>query len=135
MNRGDDRLGEPIHPVEHLLALTAQRLRLGLGGQLGKFLDISAGDENVGLARDDDHGPDRSVAFELLENRFELGLDRPIQLVDRLTGQVKGDEGDSVFIGDRESSHRNDPLMSSRAERGISSFLPGRSKGSRPPWV
>ena len=35
VDRGDDRLGEVLHPVHHLLAVPAQRLGLGLGRERG----------------------------------------------------------------------------------------------------
>ena len=56
VDRRDDRLGQRLDPAHHLLALEAQPLGLGLGGERGELLDVGAGDEGVGLAGDEHHG-------------------------------------------------------------------------------
>ena len=106
VDRGDDRLGQGLDPAHHLLPLEAQPLRFGLGGERGELLDVGAGDEGVGLARDQHHRADLGVVAEPDEQRLELDLDRGVELVDRLAGQVEGDDRDPVAHLGGEGRHR-----------------------------
>ena len=105
VNRGDDRLGQRLDPARELLALEAQPLRRRARRKRGELLDIGAGDERVGLARDEDRRPDRCVVAELDEQCLELHLRGRGELVHGLAGQVEGDDRDTVLDGGGERGH------------------------------
>ena len=105
VNRRDDRGGQGLDPADHLLPLEAEPLGRGLGGERGELVDVGAGDEAVGLARDQHCGADGRVVPQADEQRFELYLDRVAQLVDGLAGRVEGDDGDPVLDDGGERRH------------------------------
>jgi hypothetical protein len=112
VDRGDDRLGQRLHPAHHLLPLEAQPLRRALGSEPRELLDVGTGDEVVGLARDEHRGPDGRVVPQPDEQRLELHLDRVAQLVDRLAGEIESDDRDAVFHRRRERRHYSRSRMS-----------------------
>jgi hypothetical protein len=65
MDRRDDRLLRRLHSADRLLAFEAEPLRLGLGGESGELLDVGAGNEVVGLPRDQDDTSDCRVLTQL----------------------------------------------------------------------
>jgi hypothetical protein len=105
VNGGDDRLVEGLDPADRLLALEAQPLGGVLVGQPGELLDIGAGDEVVGLTRDEHHCPDSGIIPEGDEHGFQLDSNRRGELVDRLAREVEGDDGDLAFAGNSERAH------------------------------
>ena len=106
VDRRDDRLGQGLDPAHHLLPFEAQALRFGLSGERGELLDVRAGDEGVGLPRDQHHRADLGIVADPDEQRLELDLHRGVELVDRLAGQVEGHDRDPVAHLGGEGRHR-----------------------------
>ena len=105
VDRGDDRLGQRLHPAHHLLPLEAQPLRLCLSGEGGELLDVGTGDEGVGLAGDEHDGLDVGLVAEPDEQGLELEAHRRGERVDRLARKVQRDDGDGFLDVGGEGRH------------------------------
>jgi len=98
-------LVERLYPADRFLPFEAQPLRLDLGRESRELLDVCPGDEGVRLGRDQHGRADRRVVAQLIQQRLELDPHRGRELVDRLTRQIEGDDGDAVFVLGREGGH------------------------------
>jgi hypothetical protein len=105
VNRGHHRPGQGLDPADHLLAFEAHPLGGGLGGERGELVDVGAGDEAVGLARDQHRRADGGVVPQPDQQGLELHPDRVAELVDRLAGKIERDHGDPVLDDGGERRH------------------------------
>src|SRR5690348_6534661 len=92
-----DRLREARDALQQLLSLGREPLGLGGRGQADKLFDVGAGDEGIGFARKEGDRLDGAVVLERLERGLHVLLDRPRDLVDRLTLEIERDDGDAAF--------------------------------------
>ena len=102
---GNDRLVGGLDPAYRLLSLEAQPLSRVLTGEGGELLDICTGDEAVGLSRDQNDRAGADIIAEPNQQGLDLDPDCRGELVDRLAGQVEGDDGDAVFVLGSEGGH------------------------------
>jgi len=92
-----DRLWEPGHLLEQLLAVRRQALSLGGRGEPHELLDVGAGDEVVGLAREKRDRLDVRVVPQRFEACAKLVLHRARDRVDRVVFVFENDDGDPVL--------------------------------------
>ena len=69
-----DRFVEGFETAHRLLPLEAQSLGFGLTPDGGEFLDVRAGNEGVGLARDQHHRTGRGVLPQPTQQRLQFSL-------------------------------------------------------------
>jgi hypothetical protein len=92
----DDRDAPLLDAVEHRVPEGARLRRVRRDLELEELVDVGAGDEVALLAGDEYRTDDAGVLLDPVDVRRELVDDGRRELVDRLAGQVEGEDGDAV---------------------------------------
>src|SRR5688500_18981467 len=93
MDCDDERSALRMNGVEKQLSFVTEPLRFVRRLDLKEFLDVGAGNEAVLLSADEGGSSHGQVALEAIEERDELVLHLPVELVDRLAGETDRDDG------------------------------------------
>ena len=105
VNGGDDRFGGVGDALHQQLAVLGEARCLFHGAECDEFLDVGAGNEDVGLARTHDDCLDDVIGLEALHQLLEFPADRLADLVDRIVRRIEGDNGHAVAALECEGTH------------------------------
>src|SRR5881628_269412 len=96
MNRRNHWYAKILHRVQKHLSVSAQALSVGGGLELKKFLNVGAGDPDVGFAADEYRRMNGGVAVEAGDERDKLVFDRAAEFVHGLVRQIESDDRDTI---------------------------------------